>query len=73
MTAVSAQTRANRVAGAKKAAATRKALAAVRAFMATGAPLQAAPERGTARGDFSPSEIIERIRAASAPGGGGGG
>lgn len=68
MPPVSDQVRRNRVAGGKKAAASRKAALAVRRFMADGTPIAAAPARGTARGDFSPGEIIARIRAAEAGG-----
>lgn len=68
MTATSEQTRANRVAGARKAAASRKRQAAMRAFMADGTALPA-PERGTGPREegekmgFSPSAIIARIKA----------
>lgn len=56
----SEQTRRNRIAGARKAAVTRKTM---RAFLERGEPIGPAPERGTARGDYSPAELIERIRA----------
>lgn len=49
---MSEQTRRNRIAGARKAAAVRKARA--------DAP---PPERGIARGDYSPRELLDRIRA----------
>jgi len=52
---------ARRVAASKKAASSSRR---IRAFMETGAPVQDMPERGTARGDFSPRELIDRIRAA---------
>jgi hypothetical protein len=61
-----AQRSAVRVAAARKAAATRKRLAALRAFRETGAPVGERPEQGSARGDFSPTELIERIRARQA-------
>lgn len=58
---------ARRVAASRKAAASRKRLtearaAAVDRFMADGTPVQSMPPRGTARGDFSPSELLARIR-----------
>ena len=65
--AVSPQTRRNRVTAGRKAAAAKKAKLA--RFLATGEPVQAAPERGTERGDYSPGEIIDRIRAGQAGGG----
>jgi hypothetical protein len=54
---------AKRRAASLKAAATRKRQAEVRAFMATGAPIGPRPSRGTARGDYSPAELIASIRA----------
>lgn len=75
---VSAQTRANRVSGARKAAATRKRQSELRAFLATGAPM-AAPARGSGPRDegaelgFRPGEIIDRIRKGPSTGSGRGG
>lgn len=57
---VSAQVRANRRTAGRKAAAAKKARMA--RFMASGEPIAASPERGTERGDYSPRELIERIR-----------
>lgn len=64
MTGASAQTRRNRVAGGRKAAATRKALAARRqAMLADMRP--DGPLRGSAPVDGSVSTILARIRAAA--------
>ena len=69
---ISEQTRANRVAGARKAAASRKRQAQMRAFMADGAAIDVGAAQGSGpRGagekmGFDPSAIIARIKAREA-------
>jgi hypothetical protein len=67
---LSAQTRNNRVAGGRKAAAVKAARAAQVAAARRDNPFGPdGPVRGSAPVDFSIGELLARIRAASPPGG----